>query len=172
MSDGTRSAPASGTVQEYTNFAQFFYRKIYEKMNSISSNFHYAPTVSYITQQINEGKKVVVFAHSAGNDLAEFLKNQVDSTKRASISIIGLGPGRVRPTNYMLNGLDVVNQYIIPHLSSSIPATFSVSSSSYILQHEGLSYLSQGSTVTQMIVSAKNAATTPNRLYGSGPITV
>ena len=82
-------------------------------MNAIGNNFHTAPTVSYITQQIDEGKKVMIFAHSAGSDLAEFLKNQVDDTKRGSITIIGLGPARVRPTEFISNEYDMVSRLLI-----------------------------------------------------------
>ena len=35
-------------------------------MTNIANNYNYNPTLSLIVQQINEGKKVVIFAHSAG----------------------------------------------------------------------------------------------------------
>ena len=56
MSDGTRSEPESGTVEGYTEFAKFFYRKIFEKTSTIDTNFHYEPILSYAIQQIDEGK--------------------------------------------------------------------------------------------------------------------
>ena len=56
MSDGTRSEPVSGTVEGYTEFAKFFYRKIFEKTSTIDTNFHYEPILSYAIQQIDEGK--------------------------------------------------------------------------------------------------------------------
>ena len=50
-------------------------------MQNIESNFHYQSGLSYITQQIDEGKKVIIFAYSLGSEIATFLKDQLDATK-------------------------------------------------------------------------------------------
>lgn len=66
LSDGMIPFPDGISRTDYQSFVQYFYRRIYEQMANISGNFHYAAALSLINQQINEGKRVIIFAHSAG----------------------------------------------------------------------------------------------------------
>lgn len=169
-----------------TEFVSFFGQQSALQLINFATNFQISRHQQFVTQQVNEGKKVVLLAHAEGTMYANSVFNLLSDAQKQNVGLVYIAPfTHVMAdgfTNYITNPLDTV----IAALTAIATSTgefetplepnmqnFSFSNSPLENNHDVPGYVrAYKSEFVSLVVSVKNRITQPAQVLGNGPITI